>query len=368
MAKSSTLLALIEAESEPTPRSYNETVDDTIRNPQQISGLTQDSVRDDVLIHLTTRSHRLANFFSRLGSTVRKNPKVPFTINIAAETVDFLVGILPYAHKLLEPTKVLDFLIPALDICFAPSQRPALRELASIIAEAGSLLEYISSDRLGSDILRQWACTSNSLAIDAQTLETWTQRSLKMVVSCRKNHDVAQAIQQWSNLKSLKTSLQSMRDTHARKSKDGSESTARQKLLPLRQMTQLSKEDKKARTTKGQNLNTSLPNLPDHIQGFLKAFDLPIPGSVNLLQEVIKRLEGDETTAVLRSIATSFPCNLCILGIESLQENPGPETDKQSIEAVSNPKIEILDKDIRIWEVLLSQQALRSLLHMGSYG
>lgn len=368
MAKGSTLPALLKAENEPTPRSYNETVDDTTKNPQQISGLTEENALDDFLIVLTTHSHRLAHFFSCLRVALQPMPKSPTTSTIAAETVVLLVRILPQLHQLLEPTKVLDFLIPALDICFRSFKRPKLHELASVLAEAGSLLEYVSCDRIGSEILRQWTCTPNSLVLDVQTLETWTERFVKMVGSCRKNHDVALAIQQWSSLKTLKASLQSMKDTHMKHSNDDSGLVARHELPTLGKLTRLNKEDKKARMNKRQNLNTSLPPLPGHLKGFLKIFDLQIPGSINVLLDVIKRLDGDKTSAILFSITASFPCNLCILCLESSPEAPSTERDEQSIGAVSNLQIEILDKNIGIWKLLLSPQALRSLLHMGSHG
>ena len=365
MAKGSNLPALLEAENELTSKAYKEAVDDTIKNPQQISSLTEETVRDDVLILLTTRSNRLAQYFGRLRAFVRQTPKSSTNSSVAAETVIFLVRMLPFLHRLLEPTQVLEFLIPALDICFLPIQRPTLRELASLLAEAGSLLEYITSDRLGSDILRQWVCTPSSLALDAQTLEAWTQRLVKMVATCRKNHDVTQTIQLWNNLKILKTSLQSMKNTHMRQSKNDS---ARYDLPPFGKMTQLSKEDKKARTAKRHTVKTSLPPLPDHLKNLLKAFHLQIPGSINPLQDVISQLECEKTTEILLSIATNFPCNLCIMGLESSLDNPSTETDEQIIGAVSDLQIDIMDRKIDTWKVLMSAQALRSFLHMGSHG
>lgn len=370
MAKGVSLGILLETEIEPSPKTYTEAVNDTIRNPQQISSLTEEPARGDVLILLKARSNRLAPYFGRLRAVVRQTPKSSTTSSVAAETVIFLLRMLPSINEFLltEPTKVLEFLIPALDICFVPMKLPMLRELASILAEAGSLLEYVSSDRLGSEILRQWACTPNPLTLDAQTLEVWTQTFVKMVASCRKNHGVTQAIQQWNSLKTLKASLQSIKDTYMRQSKDDSGSVARHVLPQLGKMTQLSMEDKKARTAKRQTVHTSFPPLPDHLKDLLKAFDLQIPGSVNALQDAIKQLEGEKTTAILLSIATTFPCNLCIMGLESSLENPSTETDERNTRAISDLKVDIVDRKIGTWKVLLSPQALRSLLHMGTHG
>ena len=122
-------LPLPSGEFEPTKKCYNDVVDDVIRNSQFISGLSEGSVRDEVLILLTTRHHRLARFFHRLLSVARQSSQSSTTSIIAAESVELLIDILPDLHQLLETTNVLDSVSPALDVCFLSSQRLVLDDL-----------------------------------------------------------------------------------------------------------------------------------------------------------------------------------------------------------------------------------------------
>ena len=324
MAKGSTLSALLESESEPTPRSYNEAVEETMENRNQISDLAGDEIRDSILIILTTRSHRLAQFFCRLRAVVRSAPKSSSSSNIAAETVQLYVDLLPDLHQLLEPTKVLDFLVPALDVCFASSQRPMLRELAAVLASSGTLLEHLVSNRLGIEVIRQWVSLQSTVALDARTLELWTERLISMAHSCAIDHDNAHEIQQWDALKAVKRSL--------------------------------------------QNVEHSTILLTDDDKCTLKVFDLQVPDSRSSLQAVIKRLEGDKTTKILLSIAAKLPCYLCIPGLGSLSQTSKCRTHDEIFQAVSIPQIEILDTGLWVWKLLLSSLAKRSVLHMGSHG
>lgn len=368
MAQGSTLFALLEAEHEPTPRLYSDTVDDTIKIPRQMSGLTEVDVRDDVLILLTTHSHRLAQFFGRLRSVLRRTPKSQTTSNIAAETKDLLVDVLPYLHQLLESSKVVDFLIPALDICFASSQRPTLRELASVLANSGTLLEHIVSDHLGIEIIRQWASMQSITAPDAVTLESWTESLVNMVQNCAIDHDIAHEIQQWHTLKALKKSLQKLEHSTSRPSGKHCTPATRHDLPALGSMTQLNREDKKARLARHQDTNDTIPSLSEDDKRSLKVFDMHVPGSKSSLLEVIKRLEGEKTTAILLSIASKLPCYLCLSRLGFLSQTSKGETHDESFQNVSMPQMEVLDKGIGVWKVLLSPQALRSVLHMGSHG
>lgn len=369
MAKGSTLPALLEAGNEPSQKSYNEAVDETIGNPQQISGLAEESVRDDFLILLTTRSHRLANFFRRLRSVVRPTPKSSTTSNIAAETVHLLVHALPDLHRLLDTTKVLDFLVPALDICFASSQRPTLRELASVLATSGTLLEHLVCDHLGIEIIRQWVSMHSRVAVDLGTLELWTEKLVTMVHSCAMDHNVTHEIQQWHTLKALKNSLRNLEQSISKASNKSSTPATRHDLPVLGSMKQLSRGDKKSRLARHhQDTNSTIPALQDDDKRSLKIFEIQVPGSKSSLLEVIKRLEDEKTTAILLSVASNFPCYLCISGIGSLSQNSKGGTRDESFQAVSTPHIEILDKGHGVWKVLLSPQALRSVLHMGSHG
>ena len=366
MVKPSALFALLEAQDDPTQRSWNETVDRVIKDPKLISGLTDDGVRDDFLILLTTHSHRLALFFDLLWSFARQNSRSVATSSIAAETVVSLISILPDIHQLLEPTKILKFLIPALDVCFVPTPGPNLRELGSVLTGAGSLLEHISCDGHGIEIVRQWVAMKGSIAAGALSL--WTERLVTMMHNCGIDHDIALEAEQWYMLNALKSSLQDMDHSTSTSSDQQLLPTTHHELPVLGTMTQLRKEDKKARTAKRENVKAISPQIGDHLKGLLKAFDLQIPGSMSQLLNIINCLEGEKTTNILYLLTSKPPCYLCISLLGSLSQTSKGETYKETFRVASGSHIETLSKGLGLWKVLLSPQALKSVLHMRSHG
>ena len=368
MAKRSALVALLDAESEPTQKHYNDIVEDVIRNPQLISGLSEGSVRDEVLILLTTRHHRLTRFFLRLLSVARQTSKSSTASIIAAESVELLVDVLPDLHQLLETTKLLESLVPALDVCFISSQRPALCKLASVLVNSGFLLEHLVSDHLGVEVIRQWLSMQSPMALDAETLSLWTDRLVSMVHGCAIDHDTAIEIQQWHMLQDLKNSLQNLESDTLRASGKRNTPATRHDLPALGSMTQLNKEDKKSRLARHQDIINTIPPLRDDDKRYLKAFDIHVPGSKSSLLDAIKRLEGEKTIAVLLSIMSRLPCYLCVPSLGSTPQIAKAETRNESFRPTSISQMEILDKGIGVWKVLLSPQALRSLLHLGSHG
>ena len=366
MVQRSALVALLEAEDEPTQKYYNDLVDDVIRNPQLISDLSERSVRDDVLISLTGRHYRLAKLFHRLQSFGRQNAKSTATSQIASRSAELLIDVLPYLHQLLEVTKVLDFVLPALDVCFLSSQRLALRELASLLTKSGTLLEHMVSDHVGAEIIRQWISMQSPAALDTETLEIWTDKLVSMVHKCAIDHDVLVEIQRWHLLKDLKESLQKVERCNPMSSDKRSALATRHDLPTLASMTQLNKDDKKRRLAGYQDTNNAIPSLQDDDKRSLKAFSIHVPGSKNSLREVIKRLEGEETTAILLAVTSKLPCYLCTSSLGDLSQTSNGETHNETFQAVPPLHIETLDKGIGLWKVLLSPQALRSVLHLGS--
>ena len=366
MAKRSALLGLLEAEFEPTQKFYNDVVDDVIKNPQLINCLSEESVRDDFLILLTTRHHRLAKVFHRLHLVVRQNAKSMAASETGLGSAELLVDILPYLHQLLETTKVLDFVVPALEVCFFSSQRLALHELASLLAKSGTLLEHLVSDHVGAEIIRQWISMQSPAALGTETLEVWTERLVSMVDNCAIDHDVADSIQQWHLLKTLKESLRKVNHGNSIASGKRPALATRHDLPALATMTQLNKDDKKSRLAEHQDTNNAIPSLRDDDKRSLKAFGIHVPGSKNSLREVIKRLEGQETSSILLAITSKLPCYLCTSSLGDSSQASNGETHYESSQAVPTPHMETLDKGIGIWKVLLSPQALKSVLHLGS--
>ena len=367
MAKRSALVALLDAESEPTQKHYNDIVDDVIRNPQLISGLSEGSVRDEMLILLTTRHHRLARFFHRLLSVARQTSKSSTASIITAESVDLLIDILPDLHQLLETTKLLEFLVPALNVCFISPQRPALCKLASVLVNSGFLLEHLVSDHLGVEVIRQWLSMQSSTALHAESLSLWTDRLVSMVHGCVIDHDTAIKTQQWHMLQDLKSSLQKIESDTLTASGKGYTSATRHDLPELGSMTQLNKEDKKSRLgCKEQKADT--PNLDYNIKQSLRVFDISEPTSWAAIRSVIERLEREETAKLLLSLTIHFPCELCNQGLASSPRKMDATAIRPNVRTGSNVRMEILGKALGVWQILLSSPALRSLQEMSSQG
>ena len=372
MSDVSALPALLGKEEESSQSVYNDAVESVVKNPQQIRLLIEGNAEQKTLVQLKTHSHRLARVFRGLRSFAQKNPKSSITARIAAEMVNLLVRTRSSLHQLLAPAQLLEILVPALDTCLKSYLRPKLRNMASVLADCGTLFEHLAADRFGSEIIRQWACTRDASVLDAGSLEIWTERLVNMVRSCMGNHDVEEAIQRWVMLLALKTSLRSVEHNISKPSgpsENHFRSLNTHGLPSLGRMTKLSREDKKARPAGDQNSISSFPALDNDDQTNLKAFDLQVPGSWSTLANVIKCLEDDKTSEIFLSVVSSFPCNLCISRLSSSPHQvANSKTHDESIEALSNLHFEVVDKKIDIWQIRMSEQALKTFQHMSSHG
>lgn len=344
MSSDSTLLSLLCGDEEPGQNIYYKAARSAVDDPYLLKRLTEGSVRDAILLHLTTRAHRLARFFERLHRFVRTDTSSPTTFSLATETATFLTFVLPDLNQLFEPAKVLEFLVPALEVCFAPSQPPALRKLALVLGTCDTLLEHLASDRFGSIIVRQWAYLPSDLALDAGTQEIWTERLVNMVSSCPGYHNVAPSIQQWATLIALKRILYGF------------------------EARLLDEEDKRTSLPRRQETASSLFPLDNDLKGILKTFDLAEPESRRMVQSHNETLKSSKISAVLRSIVTSFPCKRCIPALGSSPRSTNAEIHDQSIAIISNLHIDVLGKAVGVWKVLLSGPALKSIQNLSRLG
>lgn len=344
MASSLGISALLSREEEPSQSLYRGAVDSVVNNPHHIRMMAQGDIKDAALIHLATRGYGLARFFHGLYRFVRTHPNSSSTFHLAAETATFLTLILPELDQLLEPRKVLAFLVSALEVCFVPSQLPALRKLALVLGRCGTLLEHLASDRSGSIIVHQWAYMPSNLALDAETQEEWTGRLVDMVSSCQGYHDVAPSIQQWATLIALKGALQSL------------------------EASLLNEEEKENILARRQETQSSFFPVDDDLKEMLEVFHLAEPQSRRKVQIHIDTLKSTKIPAILRSLATSFPCKRCVPALGSTSRSTNVETHDQSIAVISNLHIDVLGKAMGMWKVLLSGSALRSIQNLRRLG
>ena len=340
MLTDSDISSLLSGEEEPTHSLYHEAIEVVVTNPYQLERLTEGHVKDTVLIHLTTRAYRLALLFDGLHRSVRANPKSSSALQLAAATVAFLTSILPDIDQLLKPPKVLEILVPSLEVCFVPYQPPGLRKLAHVLGKCGTLLEYLASDRSGSRIVRLWAYLPSTLALDHGNQEAWTERLVNMVSSCPGYHNVAPSIQHWATLIALKRDLQVL------------------------EMMLLEEEDNRVSLARPTETSTRFFPLDDDLKAKLKVFDLTAPESRRMVQSHIDILKSNKTSAILRSIVTSFPCKRCIPALGCPPRSTNTETHDQNTTVISSLDIDVLGKAVGVWKVLLSGPALKSVQNL----
>jgi len=388
-----TLLGLLESEVEPSRNVYDETVNDIIRHPEHLSSLAQGDTKEKILLHLTTHSHRLAHLFHRLHTFQKLQPKPPIRRypasvrdrafqylpsepaardRIALETVTLLLEILPTFPGIIEIARVVELLVPALNVCFV-SQPPTLRKLASVLAGYGNILEHLISDESGGETVCHWVCLPITVTQDAATLETWTRRLVDLVGSCTVKHGIPKEIQRWGTLMGLTRALYRLQEHIERESLLRSQQSIRDATSSSARMTALDPNNRKARVTSKQEAlgapDTHGLTLDDDLLVSLREFGLEVPSSRSELQQAIQTLKGKETVLILRVIAKSFPCKLCkeALSLATPRTNFVAVSD-ESLATVSNLQVDILGKLVGVWKVLLSVQALKSIQGLNRSG
>ena len=380
-----TLLTLLESELEPSRKFYDDTVKAIIRHPELISSLTQNDP-EELLLHLTQRSHRLAQLFDRLHDFQKLPPERPIRHDqaahglpskaltrdrIASETVTLLLNILPTFHGIIEPTQVVELLIPALESCFVSSP-PTLRKLASIIGGYDGVLEHLSCDECGGETLRRWVSLFITTMQDTATLKTWTRRLVDLVESCATKHGVLKDIQRWQTLMSLTKALYRLQENVEQQSKLRSQQWRQKATYPPAHMTALDPENKKAYISKMRKEPEVLDfKIDDDLLMSLQQFGLRPPTSGSELREAIQTLEGKTTISILRTMANTFPCKLC----KEALRLPTPRASciattvsNENHTVVSNLEMDILGKLIGQWKVLLSTKALKSIQSLNQLG
>lgn len=337
MTDTSPLFTLFEVEAEPSATPYKDATNDTIRNPELIQDLKDDRVK----VHLSTRTKRFTEFFRYLRSSLPP-PKSQKLNDIAAATSKMLAQLLPELHLLLGSVGVIKPLVSALLICLASPQPVGMRNLASVLCDCDRTLEFLVAEPSGSEVLRRWVGLPRTLAFDVPTQTSWTARLVNMVLSCRGDHGIALTVQRWNNLADLREALQNMD----------------QRLLR--------EESTKAAALETRNHSFSI--FQNDFKDRLAAFGLTVPGSRRMVQNHIQTLSDGATSSVLCSVVLSFPCKYCTSGLGGplLPVNTGLENE--FTEAASDLSIDVLGKQLGVWKILLSENALKSLQKTGIHG
>ncbi|OCL09185.1 hypothetical protein AOQ84DRAFT_221144 [Glonium stellatum] len=364
MSKRSSLSTLLLSDGEPTFALYDDVIESVTENPEQISALLSDNIRDRILIYITTRGDRLIHIFYLLHF------RRLTTGRIAAQIISLLLSLVPSLYELVDEATLLKLIVYAL-CAVLPCYPPTLGNLVTVIADCGNLIERLTSDRSCSEVIRDWARSSRSTIRDAATLEMWTRRVVEMTSSCTSDHGVGEEIQRWSALMSLKSSLLELEHMHAQQTSKSQYQSSNSNLPLLAGMTQLAKDDKKTHRGRQQNPNDRLPDLKDDVVELLGTFDLPVPVSCRMLRNTIERLETEETVAILCAAVATFPCRLCNEAARHVSRPTGAAnsaTRDEDAEAAQKPGLDVLGKRMGNWKVLLSKQALKSIQDLNHSG
>ena len=134
-------------------------------------------------------------------------------------------------------------------------------------------------------------------------------------------------------------------------------------LLGLKRRLQESQE-------KNRPQNSGFPVLGEDVVQSLATFELPIPTSDRMLQNVLSVIEKEKTIAILYAVVITFPCKLCrdslyydLPTLEGVQRQ-----DAKNIDTTVRFSLDSLGKHVGEWKVLLSSLALKSLRALGNSG
>lgn len=377
-----TVLALLENEEEPSRTAYNEIAKTVIDNPGQLSRLVQDRTKEKTILHLILHSHRLALLFHHIGAIHELQlsrehaskplpPRVSSRDHVASEIVALLLELLPSFPGIIETAQVIELLVSALEIC-VQSQPHSLRKLATVLTSYGSILEHLASDESGGKILHKWVCSSITVTQDAATLEIWATRLVSLVESCTGKHAIPHEIQNWKTLLNLKKALYSAQENMERKSELQAQKLARNVPPLSAQLIALEPDNKKAHIARRQERPAAHDiTLNKDILASMNEFGLHAPTSRSELEQAVRTLEGEATILILRGIARTFPCKLCKEALSIVTPSTAVKIDLSSDE--SHPTMPPLDFDVfgemvGVWQVLLSEQALKSVRGLNHSG
>lgn len=385
MVDHTALLTLLESDDEPSRGLYEFAVNEVIENPKCITGLVQDETKEVALMHLASRSHRVAHLFQCLHPHLLIEPDrrterlifsqfdyIPSTRDrIITETATFLLEMLPSLLDVLEVSQVIELLVPALENCFV-SPPPALHKLASVITGCGNILEHLTSDESGGKAMIQWANLKIIKIEDKATLKTWTQRLIDMVDSCAGKHEIYETVSRWRNLINLTKALFKLKAIIESESQLRSQQYVREATSNLARLTLLEPDSKKMHVSgQQQTQEASAISLEANTQVLLQGFALKAPNSPSELRHVIETLQGEKTVSILRDVTKTFPCKLCKQDLDLATvriQFKCKEKIKDDVAAVSNLGIDIFGKLIGDWKVLLSVQALKSVQSLSQSG
>ncbi|KAL9594501.1 MAG: hypothetical protein Q9179_005365, partial [Wetmoreana sp. 5 TL-2023] len=365
MAGGSPILALLSADGEPSHGAYRDCHKQIISKPEIISNLI-DEDRDSALFSgIMRHSHRVVRLLDQIFSRGHQLPKAFPLKAIATATIAFFKYLIPILH---DAAQLVSILLPALRPCFA-SGVPQVRELVSALVRCENVMECLINDHEGASALIQWTQSPSYRSQDGATLEAWTNKLVQMIRTCAADHHVGRDVARWDLLKSLKCSLQELRDEH----ESSRASRATHPELPvLANMKQLTEDLKRSLDIRSQGSRDvsggSSFKIDGRVSDLLNQFQLPVPASSWKLEETIEELEGGRTGAILQALITSFPCPLCQVICQAGVDTSQSSTATAGIDHTNLPlemDMDLFGQSVGHWEVLLSTPTFSTLQRLG---
>lgn len=356
MASSPQILALLAAEEEPTQRVYQEIYRQIVAKPYNLSDLAKNDGDSALLTVVTQHGHRFTRLFDQIFSKGHQLPK-GFPLNaIATETIALIQYLIANLHT--DARQLVTILLPAVHACFT-SKVPHVRHLASALIQYENLAELVVSVREGAEAIVNWVYSPVCLTQDEATLEAWTDKLVQMIQLCAADHHVDQSIARWGLLKTLKISLQELRQRH--ETQNATKFNGQNLPAPAN-MKKLTVDQKKSRNI--QHLDSGNPSfdIDDGLSELLKQFAIPFPTSSRKLEEAMVLLEGERTIIILQVLVSSFPCNMCEATYqECISTSHSSDTIAEVDHNIPLPlqfDINLFGRMIGHWELLLSSPAL----------
>lgn len=187
------IIALLEADTEPTFRLYQSTAFAIKQRPTYLVDLLQDDGLEDLLAHLETRSRRFNRLLLTLGTQTTNEDEY------SHEITSLLHQVLRRIHDLLQPSDYLNFLYAALPLCEAKKDRWSIIHRLT----ASQDLERLLVTAEGHAVLARWLLTMNEDGIDKDALEVSTQKLATLVEGCPDRHHLSDTLTRWHKIERL---------------------------------------------------------------------------------------------------------------------------------------------------------------------
>ncbi len=319
---------------EPKRSQYDYTVERIKRNPSVMA--LDECTQDRLFLDLGRVAHRFTCLFEIMGSST--------IIKAVADRIlsDLLIP-LTRSHNLVRPSIITKILVSGLQIVLKIPNK-YLRDLAEALAATDELLECLTTDENGCQVIRKWVEDYESSIQEPSVLLCFTQRLMRLCDSCAHDHKTSDQSERLQKLLGLEVPLQDLRGDYLR-----------------------TQEENQLNARTGPALQRSRPilmtDVPIEVSDSLASFDLRAPTSLRTLDIALESLRMDKTISILKSILQSFPCRPCQEALYCSDVSKESHLDKTKDSEHLRPAFstEIFGRNAGVWKVLLSSQGVKDL-------